>query len=392
MSAAALLELDLQVAGVSVETQTHRPVLDPSQLSAELVFGERGVHACAPEMEALRRSCGQEDDITTDPLYFLANNRLSGRRPVVVTLRRPDGELEACVLFFEHCRFGLGLGLLRGGDGIGGGLTIGPAKLQLHYVHLATQAALRHWRIHGVSLAVLAPAEECVTIMRGGDARRMFSARSVAHRFPLGDNYQALLARLGPRTRRSLAGKRQKLEKEKQIAFLPSLTPDQALTAMLSLQSRSTPRRDAPFYRARFGLLCDRPDFFTMGLQLADGTWLSVLSGWRRKGLTYIDLQMNDSYLKKESLSAVMRSFMLEHEIARHQDSIDFVGGTSMLLRRYCRPLEPASYAFVWKPCLRASIARSLISRMKAQSVYERVRPGVERGWPTPSSGQAKWS
>jgi len=54
-----------------------------------------------------------------------------------------------------------------------------------------------------------------------------------------------------------------------------------------------------------------------MGLRLPDGPWLSILSGWRRNRVTYVDLQMNDTTFKKESISAVMRAFMLEHEIAR---------------------------------------------------------------------------
>ena len=83
-----------------------------------------------------------------------------------------------------------------------------------------------------------------------------------------------------------------------------------------------------------------------MGLRFPDGTWLSILSGWRRNRVTYIDLQMNDMHFKKESLSAVMRAFMLEHEIARKQELIHFVGGTSVLLRRYCQPIEPCTDDF----------------------------------------------
>jgi hypothetical protein len=75
-----------------------------------------------------------------------------------------------------------------------------------------------------------------------------------------------------------------------------------------------------------------------MGMRLPDGAWLSVLSGWRRNRVTYVDLQMNDIHYKKESLSAVMRAFLLEHEIACRQEFINFVGGTSLLLRRYCQP------------------------------------------------------
>lgn len=64
---------------------------------------------------------------------------------------------------------------------------------------------------------------------------------------------------------------------------------------------------------------------------------MSILSGWRRNRVTYIDLQMNDVNFKKESLSAVMRAFMLEHEIAGKQKLTNFVGGCSLLLRRCAR-------------------------------------------------------
>jgi hypothetical protein len=89
------------------------------------------------------------------------------------------------------------------------------------------------------------------------------------------------------------------------------------------------------------------------------GTWLSILSGWRRDRVTHVDLQMNDSRFKKESLSAVMRAFMLEHEITCKQQLIDFVGGTSLLLRRYCRPIEPCTDIFLWRPCLRAILSKN---------------------------------
>ncbi len=155
-----------------------------------------------------------------------------------------------------------------------------------------------------------------------------------------------MLAGMGPRTRRSLAGKRKKLEENAHVSFLPSLEPAQALEAMLSLQQRSMGKRITKFYRARYRLLQEFPEFFSMGMRLPDGTWLSILSGWRRNRVTYIDLQMNDMHFKKESISAVMRAFMLEHEIACKQELINFVGGTSLLLRRYCRPIEPCTDVF----------------------------------------------
>ena len=181
---------------------------------------------------------------------------------------------------------------------------------------------------------------------------RMFSGGTIQRDLPLENTYRAMLAGMGPRTRRSLAGKRKQLEARTHVAFRPSLDPAQALEAMLTLQPRSMPNRPVGFYSARHSLLREIPDFFCMGIRLPDGTWLSLLSGWRRNRVTYIDLQMNDRHFKRESLSAVMRAFMLEHEIACKQELIHFVGGTSLLLRRYCQPSGSCTDAFFWRPCL----------------------------------------
>ena len=206
----------------------------------------------------------------------------------------------------------------------------------------------------------------------------MFSGGHIQCRLPLESTYDAMLAGMGPRTRRSLAGKRKQLEAQEHVVFLPSLEPALALEAMLSLQRRSLPDRTDGFYHARYNLLCEFPDFFCMGLRLPDGTWLSVLSGWRRSRVTYVDLQVNDLRFKKESLSAVMRAFMLEHEITKQQEFIEFAGGTSLLLRRYCQPIESCTDGFFWRPCLRATIFHMLIPFLKRRSHYELVKAGTD--------------
>jgi len=95
---------------------------------------------------------------------------------------------------------------------------------------------------------------------------------------------------------------------------------------MLALKSKSMPQRISKFFHAGIAC-CARTLIFFPWLRLPDGPWLSILTGWRRHGVTYVDLQMNDMHYKKESISAVMRAFMLEHEIGRGQKLINFVGG-----------------------------------------------------------------
>ena len=352
-------------------------IFDERARTTHLVVGNRELKSRLAEIRDLRRRCGQEDDLTTDPEYFIAANTLKNRKCAAVLIRR-DHELEACVLFYEHCRFGVGLGLFRGGDYIGESLVAGPEALRVRCVHLATQALLKHWRIHGVSLCIKASAANCIEVMGPPSNFKRFRGNQIQHKLPLESTYEGLLARLGPRTRRSLAGKRQQLEKNTNVRFIPELEPEQSLEVMLGLEAKSKPQRISKFFHARYRLLRINPEFFCMGLRLPDGPWLSVLSGWRRNRVTYVDLQMNDTTFKKESISAVMRAFMLEHEIARKQESINFVGGSSLLLRRYCEPLEESTEAFIWRPGVAAKFFETVATRVQSGSVYERLNPETE--------------
>src|SRR6202021_3731195 len=109
--------------------------------------------------------------------------------------------------------------------------------------------------------------------------------------------------------------------------FIPCLEPDQSLQVMLELEGKSMPSRITQFFHARHRLLRANADFFSMGLRLPDGPWLSLLTGWRRNGVTYVDLQMNDMNYKKESLSAVMGAFMLGPGFGTKEGGINFFGG-----------------------------------------------------------------
>jgi hypothetical protein len=360
-----------------LEIRTASPLLEGCERTTEVLIGERKLRPFIPAIRELRLRCGQQDDYTTDLEYFIAANTQNNRRTAAVLIRR-NHDLEACVLFIEHCRYGIGLGLWRGGDAVGDGLVAGPEAFRVQYLNLAAQAILKLWRVYGVSFAVRTSLEQCLEDMGPRSKYRMFAGGHIQRKLPLERTYHAMLAGMGPRTRRSLAGKRKELEAQAHVVFLPSLEPTHALEAMLSLQRRSLPDRTDGFYQLRYKLLYEFPDFFCMGLRLPDGTWLSVLSGWRRGRVTYVDLQMNDLHFKKESLSAVMRAFMLEHEITKQQEFIQFAGGTSLLLRRYCQPIEPCTDGFFWRPCLRATIFHLLIPLLKRRTHYELVKAGTD--------------
>jgi hypothetical protein len=349
------------------------PLRDGCARTTDLILGEPKLRQFLQEIRELRLRCGQQNDLTTDPEYFIAANAIRFRRVATVLIRR-DRELEACVFFIEHCILGVGLGILDGGDAAGESLVVAPEPFRVEYVHLAAQSLLGIWRIHGVSLRMSGCSRHCMDVMGPESRYRVFAARDTPRRLPLETTYHKMLAAMGPRTRRSLAGKRRQLEESAHVVFLPVLEPAEAFEAMMQLRPWAFPRRLERFYRARHRLLCERYEFFCMGMRLPNGDWLSILSGWRRDRVTHVDLQMNDSRFKKESLSAVMRAFMLEHEIACKQQWVDFVGGTSLLLRRYCYPIEPCTDIFLWRPGLRAILSKLVYPLLKQDSIYERIK------------------
>lgn len=368
-----MVDVDFRVADLAALAERSAALaLNSGEVTTELVIGEQRLLSFLPEIHQLRIHCGQLHDLTTDPNYFIAAHTLKNRRVAAVLIRRGFA-LEACVLFFEHCLFGVGLGLMRGGDGAGGGIVTGTKSFEVEYIHLAAQALLRDRRTHGVSLTVRASLDECVEVIGPEDRNQLLTQRNPRHRLMLTGTYGEMLAAMGPRTRRSLAGKRRQLEEKSKAVFLPRLEPDQALDAMLALRSQSWPVRIVRFCHVRYRMLCEWPEFFSTGLRLPDGTWLSFLSGWRRDGITFVDLQMNRLQFKKESISGVMRAFLMEHEISLGQDQISFVGGCSVLLGRYCEPGEPCTDVVLWRPGLRSAIFKSVLPWIKPDSTFERV-------------------
>jgi hypothetical protein len=345
---------------------------ESAERTTEVVTGEQNLLALLPQIHQLRVRCNQHHDLTTDPEHFIATNTVRNRRVRAVLIRR-DRELEACVFFFEHSVFGVGLGLVRGGDALGGSFVIGEKAFALPYIHLAAQALMGKRRVHGLSLTVKGPSTECARIMGAETKHRVFAERSPVHTLKLADSYNAMLANMGPRTRRSLATKRRQLEQKANVIFLSHLEPAQSLEAMMSLRPRVWPAQIPRFYQQRHRLLCERSEMFTMGMCLPDGTWLSAVSGWRRDGITYIDLQMNDQNFKKESLSAVMRCFLLEHEIARQQRLLVFVGGCSILLGRYCEPGEVCTDVVLARPGVRSTLLKTMLPLLKTKSRYQQL-------------------
>ncbi len=106
-----------------------------------------------------------------------------------------------------------------------------------------------------------------------------------------------------------------------------------------------------------------------MGMKDKDGRWLGILGGRRYKDRMEILWQMNRDGLPTYSLSTVMRSYCMEHEIGRGMKRLYFEGGTS----------HPLHNSFVEEELMDLVVVRqSPIAQMMKRLAKRRVSPDNE--------------
>jgi hypothetical protein len=336
-----------------------------AQFSTDLLIGGGPILSIKHELDQLRLRCHQQDDITTDIDYFLAYKDPRNRRPVVLVFRA-ESQLVAAAFFHQLCFAGVGSGLACAGDPMGDGLLIAPAQEREVFLRCAIEELVNvQKRFHTVRLRVKTSKVALLVDFDKPGLRNKVIERTVQHRLALKETYPEMLATFGLRTRRSLRTKRRQLEDTLRPDFFPSVAPEQAFEAMCFLRSKSSlPTRSMWYFEGLRKILHTHENAFAMGLRSYDGTWLSILSGLRRNGTTYIDVQLNHSTFMRESLSAVMRAFLLEYEIGVGQKYIVFVGGCSALLERYCSPREPFADLVVTRSCINGWLFKKAVGML----------------------------
>jgi hypothetical protein len=340
-----------------------------AQFSTDLLVGAGSILSVRAELDELRSRCNQQDDLTTDIDYFLSCKHPRNCRPIVLILRNKS-RAAAAVLLHEVCFVWLGTGLCGAGDSAGDGLLIAPAEEREVFLRRAIDELINvQRRFHTVRLRVKTLSGAALVHNAASGINSKLIERTVKHTLPLAGCYADMLAIFGLRTRRSLRTKRRQLEDALHPDFFSGLAPEQAMESMRYLRPRSSSSaRSMWYFKSRRTFLESCSNAFAMALRSHDGTWLSFLSGWRRNGTTYVDMQLNHSEYKRESLSAVMRAFLLEHEIGAGQRNLTFVGGCSALLERYCDPEEAVVDLFVTRSSIRAWCLKQAIGRFCERS------------------------
>ncbi len=191
--------------------------------------------------------------------------------------------------------------------------------------------AAAHLLQRGAHLAILslqdAAFEQESPFRPGVPGATWSTARRTLHRrLPLAASYDATLATLGSHTRRNLRYYRRRAEDQLQCQFVAAahIGEDQ-FVALNRMCAYPTPEFVAHW---RYRTATSLPGGVFAGIRSASGDWLSLVGARRSHGTTWIDWQMNQTRYPSLSLSTVLRSYLIEHEIAAGSRTLVFEGGT----------------------------------------------------------------
>jgi hypothetical protein len=256
-------------------------------------------------------------------------------------------DLLGAVLLYRYVLLGCGIGMFSTNDRSGRGTLVAPAALRSTLAEMAT----RNLMDRGV-LAVLISFRDGDTAnpKEGSDkgqpargstaggstandktARWVWRERETPDYLPLEETFDGTLAKIGTRTRRNMRYYRKRAEAELGCVFAPMVQIDKREFLDFNRECMYAVPAKVAFWRYQSLKNLETPLF--MGIKDRSGRWLSLLGGRRHHGGTEILWQMNRSGLSPYSLSIVMRSYFMEHEIAHGMTKLYMEGGTAHPMR-----------------------------------------------------------
>jgi len=287
----------------------------------------------------------QVDEATLDPEFFLASIT-KGWGPRVVAVYSA-GDVVGIMYTKERIISGIPTGIVYG-DGSLGGILLSNSVNHQHVFRLATELLLASPGIRGARLLILESSGEFDAV------RQLIASRSVdgqcsliennnwtvwkyhSH-LHLTDTYAQFLEGLGSTTRHNFRYYRRRFEAAGN-QFIESLSMDELRTVARDLRPKSkfTAQLRLPDFEKSLDMVTATHRPLAVGLKHRDGTWLSVLGGWYRPGGAVLRFQCNyDGNYDTDSLSTVLRAYLIEDLIRQGLKELVIWGGTGPPLSRY---------------------------------------------------------
>ncbi len=360
MSGFAPIQALIETSNVTMSLQTH------------IVAGRDSILNLRPLLAELSARCGQAGAM--DHLeYLLARPGFVGKRPTLILLggsaegRMPGSadEVDGAVLLYEYQFQDVGCKVFVADYHGGDRTVIAPLALRPRIAFMAAAALMKRHALM-VQLTYEDGVAPLDTAGVESGARRRFrwlaETRDMTGYLPIEATVDETLANLGKHTRRNLRQYRRRAEAN--LGYLQIDHPELTKNEFVEMNRICA----YPVSDEVAGWRYDAAKMFVegslfIGLKAANGDWLSLIGGRTNGASTVIEWQMNRADLPSYSLSTLMRSHLIEHEVARGGKRIYFVAGTSHSIRNSMVPDR-----FVDVSVLRYPAPASLVRRFMPEA------------------------
>jgi len=341
-----------------------RPVIAPETVDTGSTISGATIHVVRGDDSILRLQrvlddlcarCGQPG-VMDDIRYFLAKPGTLKRVPHLLLVskarsldleRLTADDLLGAVLLYRYMLLGFGIGTFSTNDRSGRGGLVAPAALR----SAVAEAASRSLMARGALTVLISFRDEGAGNEGSGGvqanssegrssngftiedklARWAWRERETPDYLPLEKTFEATISKLGTRTRRNMRYYRKRAETELGCVFLPAA--EISKREFLDFNRECMYARPDKVASWRYDSLKNIGTPLFMGIKDGQGRWLSLLGGRRTRAGTEILWQMNRAGKSHYSLSIVMRSYFMEHEIAHGMTKLYMEGGTSHPMR-----------------------------------------------------------
>jgi hypothetical protein len=298
------------------------------------------------------------------PNFFLASVLPKNWRPSVVLVSQ--GSRTAGLLYYkERVVAGIGTRIAVGHDDLGTMVVASPAERE-SIIRCGLEALLR--QMIGVRLLV---APDCLSVLKSfsGAADIKFCSASRHSHLELPRTYDDFLMKAGPLMRRNLRYYRRKSERAGN-EFISELTFSDFSAAAGRLFPKAAYRKSKRKLERCLAMVEAMPSRMLVGLKRRAGEWIGLAGGWYTSNGAIMNLQLNDCTCTRESVSLVLRSYLIETLIKRGARELVFWGGTSAPLSFLCTTRE-LFMVYIDAPSLPWRLFRSLcatISKLAPRS------------------------
>jgi hypothetical protein len=314
--------------------------------SVHFVTGRDAVLRLGAWLIEFSARCGQTGSMH-DLAYFLSKPGALPRVPHLLLVGPADLDLEnpnlddllGALLIFEQQVFGVGVGAYATNDRSGRSTLIAREQNRERVAALTCRALLgRGARLILMSFRVADSAESSTAteqplLEKNGRivARWSRRERNIPGYLPLLSTYDATLAKIGQRTRSNLRYYRRRAEAQLGCEFISKI--DVSCEEVLAFNRECMYGVSAAVAGWRYDSLKELAEPVFMGIKDREGRWLSMLGGRRYLDRSEILWQLNRDGLAANSLSTVMRSYFIEHEVMRGARRLYIEGGTPHFIK-----------------------------------------------------------